>query len=70
LGLSDHHALDALVKDLLAAYPDQANDLKGGKEKVMSFFVGQAMKRTQGTVNALLLREKIISTLGLGGLLQ
>jgi aspartyl-tRNA(Asn)/glutamyl-tRNA(Gln) amidotransferase subunit B len=44
----DQGALAAVVDDLIAAHPDEFERLKGGDQKVMGFFVGQAMKETQG----------------------
>ena len=37
--------------DLVAANPDQAQQLRDGKDKVLGFFVGQAMKQTGGRAN-------------------
>jgi aspartyl-tRNA(Asn)/glutamyl-tRNA(Gln) amidotransferase subunit B len=38
----------AIVAALVEANPDQAQQLREGKEKVIGFFVGQAMKQTGG----------------------
>jgi aspartyl-tRNA(Asn)/glutamyl-tRNA(Gln) amidotransferase subunit B len=46
--ISDEGELVALVERLFADNPAQADQLRGGKEKVVGFFVGQAMKATQG----------------------
>ncbi|MEL0082019.1 MAG: Asp-tRNA(Asn)/Glu-tRNA(Gln) amidotransferase subunit GatB [Gammaproteobacteria bacterium] len=49
--ISDTGALEKLVADAIAAHPEQAEELRGGKEKLMGFFVGQIMKQTQGKAN-------------------
>jgi len=48
LGQMDDGELTGIVAELVAANPDQAQQLRDGKEKVIGFFVGQAMKRTGG----------------------
>ncbi|HSI30625.1 MAG TPA: Asp-tRNA(Asn)/Glu-tRNA(Gln) amidotransferase subunit GatB [Miltoncostaeaceae bacterium] len=46
--ISDEGELAALVERLLAENPDQAAQLRGGKDKLVGYFVGQAMKATGG----------------------
>jgi aspartyl-tRNA(Asn)/glutamyl-tRNA(Gln) amidotransferase subunit B len=46
--ISDEGELVALVERLLADNPDQAEQLRGGKDKLVGYFVGQAMKATGG----------------------
>jgi aspartyl-tRNA(Asn)/glutamyl-tRNA(Gln) amidotransferase subunit B len=46
--ISDEGELVALVERLLADNPAQAQQLRDGKDKVVGFFVGQAMKATGG----------------------
>jgi aspartyl-tRNA(Asn)/glutamyl-tRNA(Gln) amidotransferase subunit B len=48
LGAMDEGDLAAIVSEIVAANPDQAQQLRDGKDKVIGFFVGQAMKRTSG----------------------
>jgi aspartyl-tRNA(Asn)/glutamyl-tRNA(Gln) amidotransferase subunit B len=50
-------AIEASLKDALAKHPDKVAEYKGGKEKLFGFFVGQAMKETQGKANPQLLNE-------------
>ena len=49
--ITDTGALEKLVEETIAAHPQQAEELRGGKEKLMGFFVGQIMKKTQGKAN-------------------
>ena len=46
--VSDEGELLALVERLVAEHPDQARQLREGKDRVVGFFVGQAMKASGG----------------------
>jgi aspartyl-tRNA(Asn)/glutamyl-tRNA(Gln) amidotransferase subunit B len=63
--VSDVSALGPIVDALIVEFPSQAGELKGGKEKLMGFFVGQLMKRSGGKANPVLLQELIRTKLGL-----
>ncbi|MDR1334141.1 MAG: Asp-tRNA(Asn)/Glu-tRNA(Gln) amidotransferase subunit GatB [Holosporaceae bacterium] len=45
------------LKEVLAEHPDKVEEYKNGKEKLFGFFIGQAMKKTQGKANPQLLNE-------------
>jgi len=49
--MSDEGALVALVREILAANPEQVQQFREGKTKVMGFFVGQLMQKTKGQAN-------------------
>ena len=49
--LSDGGALDALVREVLAAHPAQVEQYRAGREKLLGHFVGQVMKASQGKAN-------------------
>ena len=49
--MSDEGELAAIVREILAANPEQVQQYREGKGKVMGFFVGQLMKRTKGQAN-------------------
>ena len=61
--ISDPHAIDILVEQVIDTYPDQVKQFQAGKEKVLAFFVGQVMKMTRGQANPkqvkLALRRKL-----------
>ncbi len=61
--ISDSGALAAAIDAVLAEYPTQLADYRGGNDKLLQFFIGQVMKRTRGQANPqqlnLLLREKL-----------
>ena len=49
--VSDSGELLAFVQEIIAANPGQAEDFKGGKTKLMGYFVGQLMQKTKGKAN-------------------
>ncbi len=55
--VSDQGALEVHVDDVLGANPDEVAAYKGGKKKLMGFFVGQIMKKTKGQANPKLVNE-------------
>ncbi|MDX1574722.1 MAG: Asp-tRNA(Asn)/Glu-tRNA(Gln) amidotransferase GatCAB subunit B, partial [Kiloniellales bacterium] len=61
--ISDEGAIAAIVDQLIADNPKQAEQVRGGNEKVVGWFVGQVMKATQGKANPgvvnRLLRDKL-----------
>jgi aspartyl-tRNA(Asn)/glutamyl-tRNA(Gln) amidotransferase subunit B len=61
--ISDSGALAAAVDAVVAEFPQQLADYRAGNEKLVQFFVGQAMKRLRGQGNPqqlnALLRERL-----------
>jgi aspartyl-tRNA(Asn)/glutamyl-tRNA(Gln) amidotransferase subunit B len=61
--VTDTGAIEALVDEVIANNPDQVQQLRDGKEQVIGYLVGQAMKLSQGKANPgqvnQLLRDKI-----------
>jgi aspartyl-tRNA(Asn)/glutamyl-tRNA(Gln) amidotransferase subunit B len=49
--VSDQGELLVMVAEIIAANPEQAADFKGGKTKLMGYFVGQLMQKTKGKAN-------------------
>ena len=49
--------LEAIVKEIVAANPQQVAELKSGKDRMFGFFVGLAMKKTQGKGNPVMIQE-------------
>ncbi len=49
--ISDSGAIEAMVDEVIANNPTQFEELKGGKDKLMGFFVGQVMKASKGKAN-------------------
>ena len=61
--VSDSSALAGVIDEIIAANPKQVEQYRGGNDKLLQFFVGQAMKATKGQANPAqlneLLREKL-----------
>jgi aspartyl-tRNA(Asn)/glutamyl-tRNA(Gln) amidotransferase subunit B len=61
--ITDSGALEALVDEVIANNPEQVEQFRAGKDKVLGFFVGQIMKATHGKANPgqinALLRKKL-----------
>jgi aspartyl-tRNA(Asn)/glutamyl-tRNA(Gln) amidotransferase subunit B len=49
--ITDSGAIEAIVDEILAANPNQVEQFRSGKEKLLGFFVGQVMKQTRGKAN-------------------
>ncbi len=49
--ITDSGAIESLIDAIVAANPEQVEQYRAGKEKVFGFFVGQAMKQSQGKAN-------------------
>ncbi len=61
--ISDGSAIEAAVDKVIAANPAEVEAFRGGKKKLMSFFMGQVMRETRGKANpglvGRLLQEKL-----------
>jgi len=62
--MSDEGELQALVQEIIAENPEQAQQFRDGKTKVMGFFVGQLMKKTKGQANPQLANQLFNKALG------
>jgi aspartyl-tRNA(Asn)/glutamyl-tRNA(Gln) amidotransferase subunit B len=49
--LNDDAALQTIIEGIIANNPKNVADYRAGKDKLFGFFVGQAMKATQGNAN-------------------
>ena len=62
--VSDTGAIDAAVQKVLDANPAEVEAYKGGKKKLISFFVGQVMREMRGKANPALVNEALARLLG------
>jgi aspartyl-tRNA(Asn)/glutamyl-tRNA(Gln) amidotransferase subunit B len=46
--ITDTAQIETLIDEILATNPSQVEQFRNGKDKLLGFFVGQVMKRTQG----------------------
>lgn len=62
--ITDTGAIETAIDEVISANPDKVEEIKGGKEKMLGWFVGQVMKATGGKANPgmvnKLLRDKIL----------
>lgn len=49
--VTDMSAIEAIIDDVLRQNPEKVAEYKSGKDKLFGFFVGQAMKLSQGKAN-------------------
>ena len=49
--VSDESELLALVREIIEQNPTQAEEFRGGRTKVMGYFIGQLMQKTKGKAN-------------------
>lgn len=49
--ITDSGAIEAIVDQVIADNPGQADEVRGGNEKAIGWFVGQVMKASQGKAN-------------------
>ena len=61
--ISDSGALGDAIDAVLAEFPTQLAAYRAGQDKLLQFFVGQAMKRTRGQANPQQLNELLLQKL-------
>jgi aspartyl-tRNA(Asn)/glutamyl-tRNA(Gln) amidotransferase subunit B len=61
--ITDSNAIESLIDEVIANNPEQVEQFRAGKEKVLGFFVGQIMKQSKGKANPTqvnqMLRDKL-----------
>ena len=57
--VSDTGAIDAIILEVMAANPAQVEGYRGGKDKLMGFFVGQVMKASRGKANPGMVNQRL-----------
>ncbi len=55
--MTDAGVIETLVDEMIAANPKQVEQYRGGKDKLLGYFVGQVMKATRGKANPQQLNE-------------
>ncbi|CAG0978185.1 partial Aspartyl/glutamyl-tRNA(Asn/Gln) amidotransferase subunit B, partial [Anaerolineae bacterium] len=61
--ITDTGAIEAIIDQIIADNPAQLAQYRSGKDKLFGFFVGQAMKATQGKANPSQLNDLLKSKL-------
>ena len=65
--VSDSAALGSIVAEVLAAHPQQAEQFRAGRHKVLGFFVGKVMAATGGKANPQQANALLREALAAGG---
>jgi aspartyl-tRNA(Asn)/glutamyl-tRNA(Gln) amidotransferase subunit B len=65
--VSDPGAVDALVREVIAAQPKSCDDFRAGKENALKFLVGQVMKASRGKANPTLAEARLRALIGSNG---
>lgn len=55
--VTDREQIESLVDQVISENPEEVEQYRGGKKKLMAFFVGQAMKKSRGKANPQLVNE-------------
>ena len=62
--VTDEGAITSAVDAVLEQHPDKVEEFRGGKEKLLGFFVGQVMKATGGKANPKAVNQILRARLG------
>jgi len=62
--VTDSGAIEAIVDSVLGANQDKVEEYRGGKEKLLGFFVGQVMKQSEGKANPKIVNDLLKQKLG------
>ncbi|HIC42882.1 MAG TPA: Asp-tRNA(Asn)/Glu-tRNA(Gln) amidotransferase subunit GatB [Sulfurimonas sp.] len=62
--VTDTGAIEAMCDEVIGANEDKAEQYRGGKDKLIGFFVGQVMKASNGSANPQVVNEILKAKLG------
>ncbi len=62
--IADADALEAMVVEVINAHPKEVAAYRGGKKKLLGFFVGQIMRESRGKANPKLVNQLLEERLG------
>ena len=61
--VSAHSALEPIIKEILEQNTSEVHRYKDGEQKLLGFFIGQAMKATRGQGNPKIIKEILVKLL-------
>jgi len=61
--ISDSSELESIIDEVIKENPSEAEAFKGGKTKLISFFIGQIMRKTKGKANPALVNSLLTKKL-------
>ena len=64
LQVTDASTIESVIEEVLQANPSEVEQYRGGKQKLLGYFVGEVMKKTTGKANPRLVNEILRGKLG------
>ena len=61
--VTDHGEIEKVIDEVIKDNPKMVQEYLGGKDKLLGFFVGQAMKKTKGKANPKMLNDILLKKL-------
>ena len=61
--VTDQGEIEKVIEEVIEDNPKMVEDYLGGKDKLLGFFVGQAMKKTKGKANPKILNDILLKKL-------
>ena len=61
--VTDQGEIEKVIDEVIKDNPKMVEQYLGGKDKLLGFFVGQAMKKTKGKANPKMLNDILINKL-------
>ncbi len=61
--MTDTSAIEKIIDEVMAQFPQQLSEYRSGKDKLFGFFVGQVMKASKGTANPAQLNDLLVKKL-------
>ena len=61
--VTDQSEIEKVIDEVISDNPEMVQEYLAGKDKLLGFFVGQAMKKTKGQANPKILNEILIEKL-------
>jgi len=61
--VSDSGEIDAIILQVMEENPEQVEQFRGGRDKLMGFFVGQVMKASRGKANPGMVNQRLSALL-------
>ena len=63
--ISDPNIISPIIDEIIAKNPDNVEKYRSGNTKLLGFFVGQVLKRTEGKANPKIVNKLVISALSI-----
>ena len=61
--ITDTGSIEEAIDQVMSENPDKVKEYRGGKDKLLGWFVGQVMRQTNGKANPVMLNELLLTKL-------